>query len=223
MAKLEAELDQAGLLVTAQRPQPRAFTWADVGKLTYLDCVIKARASPSFICTQLHAQPQALPRKPLCWLQDSQMHHGVCGMLCLRARGSMLPGVTRPTQTVSCIPWHQQACCQEFCLSHSFKRVKSRLVSPVSRQTTHAPCWRAQESTLVGSASATHSFGVRTPQTMHAPPGARAGEHARGCLSYSFQLIKHTYCLHRHGFKFRACARRRACGCSRWPARRCGA
>ena len=43
MAKLEAELDEAGLLVTPQRPTPRAFTWADVGKLSYLDCIIKAR------------------------------------------------------------------------------------------------------------------------------------------------------------------------------------
>ena len=43
MARLEAELDAAGLLVTAQRPQPRAFTYADISKLRYLDCVIKVR------------------------------------------------------------------------------------------------------------------------------------------------------------------------------------
>ena len=41
MAELEAELDAAGLLVTAQRPRPRAFTFADISKLRYLDCVIK--------------------------------------------------------------------------------------------------------------------------------------------------------------------------------------
>ena len=43
MARLEAELDAAGLLVTAERPQPRAFTFADISKLRYLDCVIKVR------------------------------------------------------------------------------------------------------------------------------------------------------------------------------------
>ena len=41
MAKLEAELDAAGLLVTAQRPRPRAITFADISKLRYLDCVVK--------------------------------------------------------------------------------------------------------------------------------------------------------------------------------------
>ena len=39
---MEAELDGAGLLVTAERPQPRSFTYADIGKLHYLECVIKA-------------------------------------------------------------------------------------------------------------------------------------------------------------------------------------
>ena len=45
MAKLEAELDAAGLLVTAERRQPRAFTFADISKLRYLDCIIKVRAA----------------------------------------------------------------------------------------------------------------------------------------------------------------------------------
>ena len=43
MAKLEAELDAAGLLVTTEHPQPRAFDFADISKLRYLDCVIKVR------------------------------------------------------------------------------------------------------------------------------------------------------------------------------------
>ena len=47
MAALEAELDAAGLLFTPQRPQPRQFTYADIGKLPYLDAVIKARLAPS--------------------------------------------------------------------------------------------------------------------------------------------------------------------------------
>lgn len=41
MAKVEAELDSAGLLKTAANPTPRQFTYADIGKLHYLDCCIK--------------------------------------------------------------------------------------------------------------------------------------------------------------------------------------
>lgn len=35
------ELDQAGLLVTSDRPQPRLFDWSDLGRLPYLNAVIK--------------------------------------------------------------------------------------------------------------------------------------------------------------------------------------
>lgn len=42
-AKLAAELDEAGLLVTPERPQPRALTHADLARLTYLNCVLKVR------------------------------------------------------------------------------------------------------------------------------------------------------------------------------------
>ena len=44
MAKLEKELDDAGLLVTSARPRPRAFTFADISKLRYLDAMLKVRA-----------------------------------------------------------------------------------------------------------------------------------------------------------------------------------
>ena len=44
MAKLEAELDAAGLLKTPQNPTPRPFTHADIGKLRYLDWCIKVCA-----------------------------------------------------------------------------------------------------------------------------------------------------------------------------------
>lgn len=57
MAKLEAELDAAGLLVTEQRPQPREFAYADISKLRYLDCVIKVRP---FCQSILHLQ-RSLP------------------------------------------------------------------------------------------------------------------------------------------------------------------
>ena len=43
MAKLEAELDAAGLLVTPARPRPRPFTFPDISKLPFLDAVLKAR------------------------------------------------------------------------------------------------------------------------------------------------------------------------------------
>ena len=43
MAKLEAELDAAGLLVTPARPRPCPLAFADISKLRYMDCVLKAR------------------------------------------------------------------------------------------------------------------------------------------------------------------------------------
>ncbi|KAK9835968.1 hypothetical protein WJX81_002349 [Elliptochloris bilobata] len=41
MAKLEAELDEMGLLVTPARPRPRTFAFADISKLRYLDAILK--------------------------------------------------------------------------------------------------------------------------------------------------------------------------------------
>ena len=41
-AKLEAELEAAGLLTTPARPRPRALEFADLGALHYLQAVIKA-------------------------------------------------------------------------------------------------------------------------------------------------------------------------------------
>lgn len=40
-AKLAAELDKAGLLVTSERPMPRAMEYADLTRLTYLGWVCK--------------------------------------------------------------------------------------------------------------------------------------------------------------------------------------
>ena len=45
-ARLEAELEAAGLLVTPARPSPRALEFADLAALTYLQAVIKARRVP---------------------------------------------------------------------------------------------------------------------------------------------------------------------------------
>jgi hypothetical protein len=47
MAKLEAELDEAGLLKTEANPRPREMTYADISKLHYLDCVIKVSCPPA--------------------------------------------------------------------------------------------------------------------------------------------------------------------------------
>ena len=43
LARLEAELDQAGLLRSARNPNPRAFAFSDIGKLRWLDACIKVR------------------------------------------------------------------------------------------------------------------------------------------------------------------------------------
>jgi len=59
MARLETELDAAGLLVTEQRPAPRAFTYADISKLPWLDACVKARA-PSVRCYISHLRSTGL-------------------------------------------------------------------------------------------------------------------------------------------------------------------
>ena len=41
MTKLEAELDEAGLLVSERNPHPRPFVFEDISRLRYLDQVIK--------------------------------------------------------------------------------------------------------------------------------------------------------------------------------------
>ena len=40
-AKIVEELRQHDLLATAEQPNPRAFQWDDIPKLTYLNAVIK--------------------------------------------------------------------------------------------------------------------------------------------------------------------------------------
>ena len=40
-AKILEELDSLGLSTTAERPHPRRLTYADLGKLNYLQAVIK--------------------------------------------------------------------------------------------------------------------------------------------------------------------------------------
>ena len=45
--QIVAELAQHGLLATAERPIPRCITFEDLGKLTYLNAVIKVRAYPT--------------------------------------------------------------------------------------------------------------------------------------------------------------------------------
>ena len=49
MARLEAELDAAGLLVTPQRPRPRPLTYADISKLPWLDACVKVRLAACWL------------------------------------------------------------------------------------------------------------------------------------------------------------------------------
>ncbi len=44
-AKVAAELDALGLLVTPQRPQPAQLEYSDLSKLTYLTAAVKVRTS----------------------------------------------------------------------------------------------------------------------------------------------------------------------------------
>ena len=60
MARLEAELDAAGLLATPARPRPRPFTFADISKLRYLDAVLKVRMA----CSTPHALDCLAPKPP---------------------------------------------------------------------------------------------------------------------------------------------------------------
>ena len=52
LKKLEEELDAAGLLKTPQNPSPRQFTYADIGKLRYLDWCIKV-STPGTILNRI--------------------------------------------------------------------------------------------------------------------------------------------------------------------------
>lgn len=53
-AKLVAELDQAGLLVTPQRPHPRPMAYSDLAALTYLSWVCKVGQQAA--CTAVRAR-----------------------------------------------------------------------------------------------------------------------------------------------------------------------
>ena len=41
-ARILGELDELGLLATAEHPAPRPIEWEDTSRLRYLNCVIKA-------------------------------------------------------------------------------------------------------------------------------------------------------------------------------------
>ena len=57
-AKLAAELDAAGLLVTPDRPFPRPMEYADLGRLTYLSWGLQG--APSQACA-LAPHPHLCP------------------------------------------------------------------------------------------------------------------------------------------------------------------
>lgn len=65
--KLEQELDRAGLLVTAERPQPRALEYADLANLQYLSWISKVSyaSAPSLSSFSVL---DALEKNMVCWL-----------------------------------------------------------------------------------------------------------------------------------------------------------
>ena len=77
MARLEAELDAAGLLMTPERPQPRALTYADISKLPWLDACVKARTAAA--CTLPACGGLAPPLQPCC--ADVSQELAVYGMM----------------------------------------------------------------------------------------------------------------------------------------------
>ncbi len=52
-AKVAAELAQHGLLATPGNPNPRPVQWDDLGKLTYLNAVIKVCPRVAAVCMAL--------------------------------------------------------------------------------------------------------------------------------------------------------------------------
>ncbi len=55
--QIVVELAHHGLLATAERPVPHCITYEDLGKLTYLNAVIKVRADPYPVPVGLRTQP----------------------------------------------------------------------------------------------------------------------------------------------------------------------
>lgn len=47
-AKVVEELERLELLVTPERPQPRPLEYADLARLTYLNCVIRVSSPLNF-------------------------------------------------------------------------------------------------------------------------------------------------------------------------------
>eukprot|EP00884_Botryococcus_braunii_P020070 jgi/Botrbrau1/6747/Bobra.0324s0032.1 len=78
MAKLEAELDAAGLLVSPERPQPRRFAFSDI-QLPYLQAVVKE---------SMRLHPVALNGYRRIVVRDCQLSNGV-----LLPKGAIVSGL----------------------------------------------------------------------------------------------------------------------------------
>ena len=80
LAKLEAELDAAGLMKGVSNPSPRQFTFNDIGHLKWLDACIKASSDSSWLasdCAQrMLTSSQCLPSQPPSLLQFPPGAHG---------------------------------------------------------------------------------------------------------------------------------------------------
>ena len=74
--KLEAELDAAGLLVTPERPQPRALQYADLSKLTFLCACLKEsmRLHPTIPMWSRWDDMESQEREHACCSQTRNLH-----------------------------------------------------------------------------------------------------------------------------------------------------
>ena len=76
-ARLAAELDDAGLLVTPQRPAPRAMEYADLSRLNYLSWVCKVSSVRSHLVhlhRLRHNSENVCLAAELGWLGDASQH-----------------------------------------------------------------------------------------------------------------------------------------------------
>ena len=73
LAKLEEELDAAGLLKSPQNPNPRSFSYGDIGKLHWLDCCIKVSVM-SLSLSAISGKSQMLVSKSMSPYGSSVFH-----------------------------------------------------------------------------------------------------------------------------------------------------
>ena len=85
MKKVEEELDAAGLIKTPQNPDPRQFTYADIGKLRYLDWCIKVSTTGAVLarisCNGISLIRLSSASVSICWLYNNKHGSAWCALL----------------------------------------------------------------------------------------------------------------------------------------------